>query len=444
MEQSQPIVARRSTALRGSIKIPGDKSMSHRALILGSLAVGRTSVSGLLVGDDVLRTAAAVATLGAQVMRHEDCWTIDGVGVGGLQEPEQVLDLGNSGTGARLLLGAVATHPITAVFTGDASLARRPMGRVTKPLAEFGAQFFGRAGNLLPMSVIGATMPISIEYRVPVPSAQVKSAILLAGLNAPGRTIVTEPVATRDHTERMLRHFGANVSSEPAEGGGVVIAIDGQPELVPARIEIPGDISSAAFPLVAGLITEGSDILIRDVGLNPLRTGLLDSLREMGAAIEIQDPRIVGDEPVGDLRVRSGALRGVTIPAERAASMIDEYPILAMAAAVASGRTVLLGLEELKVKESDRLTAIARGLAACGVAVAADGGTLTIEGCGGPPPGGGRIETALDHRIAMAFLVLGLATKAPVEIDDGATIATSFPGFVELMQSLGAQLGPPE
>jgi 3-phosphoshikimate 1-carboxyvinyltransferase len=438
-----PLIGRPGGPLTGRIRVPGDKSMSHRSLILGTLAVGRTRIEGLLEGEDVRATAAALAALGAGIERHEDgIWTVDGVGVGGLAEAHQVLDLGNSGTGVRLLMGLVATHPITTVFTGDASLTKRPMARVTAPLTQMGAQFVGRAGNLLPLAVVGSAMPMPIDYRLPVASAQVKSAILLAGLNTPGHTIVVEPAPTRDHSERMLRHFGAAVAVEPIEGGGRRIVLEGEPELSPAALDLPGDPSSAAFPMVAALLSEGSDIVLENVGLNPLRTGLLATLIEMGASIEVLNPRVSADEPVGDLRIRAGALQGVTVPAERAPSMIDEYPILAVAASCARGRTVMHGLDELRVKESDRLAAVASGLQACGVTVEVDGSTLIVEGAAGKPPGGGRIAARLDHRIAMAFLVLGTAACAAVEIDDGATIDTSFPDFAGLMRGLGAKIGP--
>ncbi len=425
--------------LSGTIRVPGDKSISHRALMLGALAVGRTEISGLLEGEDVLATAAALNTLGAHAARAGDGrWTVDGVGIGGLAEPDDLLDLGNSGTGARLLLGILATHPITAFVTGDASLRRRPMGRVVEPLSRFGARFVTREGARLPLVVSGAADPVPISYHLPVPSAQVKSSVLLAGLNTPGATTVIEPQATRDHTERMLRHFGAVVDSEPAEGGGKRVTVEGYPELAAAPIVVPGDPSSAAFPLIAALIVPGSEVTIQGVGVNPLRAGLFECLREMGADIVLLNEREEGGEPVADLRARAGTLTGVDIPAERAPRMIDEYPILAVAAACARGRTVMRGLAELRVKESDRLSAIAAGLSGCGVDVAVDGDTLTIDGSGGPPAGGALIETQLDHRIAMAFLVLGLATRLPVRIDDAAPIATSFPGFVELMSRLGA------
>jgi 3-phosphoshikimate 1-carboxyvinyltransferase len=434
-----PLESRRPAApLAGAIRVPGDKSISHRALMLGALAVGRTEISGLLEGEDVLATAAALNALGAHAARVGDGkWAVDGVGVGGLAEPDDLLDLGNSGTSARLLLGILATHPLTAFVTGDASLRRRPMGRVTEPLGRFGAQFLTRDGARLPLAVTGAHRPIPVEYRLPVPSAQVKSAVLLAGLNTPGETTVVEPQATRDHTERMLRHFGGTVATEPAEGGGLRITVHGFPELTAAPIIVPGDISSAAFALVAALIVPGSEVTVEGVGINPLRAGLLDCLRDMGADIALLNEREEGGEPVADLRARAGALTGADIPAERAPKMIDEYPILAMAAACAQGRTVMRGLAELRVKESDRLAAIAAGLGDCGVRVAVDGDDLVVEGDGRPPQGGAMIAARLDHRIAMAFLVLGLAANEAVRVDDGRPIATSFPDFVPLVNRLG-------
>jgi 3-phosphoshikimate 1-carboxyvinyltransferase len=437
--QSAPLEAPRPAApLSGAIRVPGDKSISHRALMLGALAVGRTEISGLLEGEDVLATAAALNALGAHAARAGDGkWIVDGVGVGGLAEPENLLDLGNSGTSARLLLGILSTHPMTAFVTGDASLRRRPMGRVTEPLSRFGAHFLTRGGARLPLAVTGAKSPIPIEYRLPVPSAQVKSAVLLAGLNTPGATTVVEPQATRDHTERMLRHFGGTVLTEPAEGGGLRITVEGYPELAAASIVVPGDISSAAFPLVAALVVPGSEVTIEGVGINPLRAGLLDCLREMGADIALLNEREEGGEPVADIRARAGSLIGADIPAERAPKMIDEYPVLAVAAACARGRTVMRGLAELRVKESDRLAAIAGGLARCGVRVTVDGDDLIVDGHGGPPEGGVTIATQLDHRISMAFLVLGLAARQPVRVDDGAPIATSFPDFVSLINRLG-------
>jgi len=431
--------ARPRGALRGTIRVPGDKSISHRALMVGALAVGRTEISGLLEGQDVLCTAAAMRAMGAGVERLGDGrWRVDGVGLGGLAEPADVLDLGNSGTAARVLLGVLATHPFTTFVTGDASLRTRPMRRVTDPLARFGARFASREGGRLPLAVTGAANPVPVEYTLPVPSAQVKSAVLLAGLNTPGETTVVEPHATRDHTERMLGHFGATVRVTPAEGGGKRITVVGQPELAAAPIVVPADVSSAAFAIVAGLVVPGSEVTIDGVGLNPSRTGLLRCLEEMGADIAYLDERVEGGEPVADLRVRAGELRGAEIPPERAPSMIDEYPVLAVAACCAKGRTVMRGLAELRVKESDRLAGMAQGLAACGVTVAVEGDDLIVDGDGAPPPGGGLIETRLDHRIAMAFLVLGLAAKSPVRIDDARPIATSFPGFVPLMNRLGA------
>jgi 3-phosphoshikimate 1-carboxyvinyltransferase len=431
--------ARPEAPLSGKIRVPGDKSISHRALMLGALAVGRTEISGLLEGEDVLCTAAAMRAMGAGVERlGEGRWRVDGVGIGGLAEPANVLDLGNSGTAARLLLGVLATHPFTSFVTGDASLRSRPMRRVTDPLSRFGARFATRDGGRLPLAVTGAAEPAPIEYTLPVPSAQVKSAVLLAGLNTPGETTVVESQATRDHTERMLGHFGATVRIAPAEGGGKRITVIGQPELAAAPIVVPSDISSAAFAIVGGLVVPGSQITVEGVGLNPSRTGLLASLKEMGADIAYLNERVEGGEPVADLRVRAGELRGADIPPERAPSMIDEYPVLAVAASCAKGRTVMRGLGELRVKESDRLTGIATGLAACGVKVAIEGDDLIVDGDGRRPAGGAMIETKLDHRIAMAFLVMGLATTSPVQIDDARPIATSFPGFVPLMNRLGA------
>jgi 3-phosphoshikimate 1-carboxyvinyltransferase len=421
--------------------VPGDKSISHRALILGALAVGETRIRGLLEGEDVLRTATAMGALGAGLTRSADgAWTVAGVGVGGLGEPADVLDLGNSGTGARLIMGAVAAHPITTFFTGDASLRRRPMARVAEPLRRVGARFVTRDGGRLPLAVVGAQSPLPISYRLPVASAQVKSAVLLAGLNAPGETEVIEPLASRDHTERMLRHFGASLSVEDRSNGERRITLMGQPELTAADLVVPGDPSSAAFPAVAALLVEGSALTIEGIGVNPLRTGLFDTLRDMGAEIAFENERVEGGEPVADLSVRASKLHGVEVPAERAPRMIDEYPILAVAAAFARGRTVMRGLAELRVKESDRLGAIAEGLAACGAEAAIEDDTLVVLGRGAPPAGGAEIAARLDHRIAMAFLVLGLAAARPVRIDDGATIATSFPGFVPLMNGLGATI----
>jgi 3-phosphoshikimate 1-carboxyvinyltransferase len=438
-----PLISRAAGALDGRIRVPGDKSISHRALILASLAIGRSRIRGLLEGEDVLGTAAAMRAFGAGISRGVDgVWTVDGVGIGGLAEPDSVLDLGNSGTGARLLMGLVAAHPVTAFFTGDASLRRRPMARVAEPLTRMGARIVARDGGRLPLAVTGASSPLPIVYRLPVPSAQVKSAVLLAGLGAPGKTSVVEPLPTRDHSERMLSHFGAEVTVE-SEAGGRRITLGGQPELNAADLFVPGDPSSAAFPIVAALLMPGSQVVIEGVGVNPLRTGLIDTLHEMGADIALIRERSEGGEPVADLAVRASVLRGVEVPVERAPRMIDEYPILAVAAAFARGRTRMHGLSELRVKESDRLGAIAQGLAACGVKVAVAGDSLSVEGSGAAPPGGAAIATQLDHRIAMAFLVFGMAAAAPLRIDDGATINTSFPGFVDLMNGLGAKIAPP-
>jgi 3-phosphoshikimate 1-carboxyvinyltransferase len=438
----QPLVSGTAGALAGTARVPGDKSISHRALMVGALAVGETEIHGLLQGEDVLRSAAAMKALGAQVRQDKGgIWRVVGRGIGGLVEPEDLLDLGNAGTGARLLMGVVASHPIAAVFTGDASLRRRPMGRVIAPLKQMGARFAGRDGDRLPLTVTGTGDAMPIRYRLPVPSAQVKSAILLAGLNAPGETVVIEPEPTRDHTELMLRHFGVEVTSRDTPEGRAVTLV-GQPEIAGRRIEVPADPSSAAFPLVAALLLPGSDILLTHVGVNRHRTGLLDTLIEMGASIEFRDRREQAGEPVGDIRVKASKLRGVVVPASRAPSMIDEYPILAVAAAFAEGKTTMNGLGELRVKESDRLGAVARGLAACGVEVIEGPDSLTVLGRGAKPRGGARIETALDHRIAMAFLVLGLAAQQSVAIDDASPIDTSFPGFVALMNGLGAKLAP--
>ena len=419
--------------------MPGDKSISHRALMFAALAVGETRIEGLLEGEDVLRTASAMRALGAEVTQDAPGrWRVAGRGIGGLVEPGDVLDMGNSGTAARLLCGILASHDLFAVMTGDASLRRRPMRRVTDPLAACGARFEGREGGRLPLAIRGARDALPIEYRLPVASAQVKSALLLAGLNAPGWTTVEEPEPTRDHSERMLRHFGAEVVVEQ-DGRGRVIRLLGQPELVAADVVVPGDPSSAAFPIVAALLVPGSRATIAGVGLNPARTGLFATLREMGADLAITDERTEGGEPVGDVTVTSGPLRGVDVPPERAPSMIDEYPVLAAAAAVAQGRTRMRGLSELRVKESDRLTATAAMLAANGVRVTVEGDDLVVDG--GAVPGGAVVATHMDHRIAMSALVLGQAAEAPVGVDDAAFIDTSFPGFAVLMRGLGAAIG---
>ncbi len=431
---ARPFRACRPAApLAGTLAVPGDKSISHRALMFGALAVGETCVTGLLEGEDVLRTAAAMRALGAEVVRDAPgIWRVAGRGIGGLTEPADVLDMGNSGTAARLLAGILASHPMFAVMTGDASLRRRPMRRVIDPLAACGARFTARAGFRLPLAIEGAEAALPLDYRLPVASAQVKSAVLLCGLNAPGITRVEEPQPTRDHSENLLRHFGAEVTVEPA-GTGRVITLCGQPELRAADLAVPGDPSSAAFPLVAALLVPGSRLRIAGVGLNPLRTGLFATLREMGATIAVENQHFAAGEPVGDLLVTHGPLRGVDVPAERAPSMIDEFPVLAVAAAAAAGVTRMRGLHELRVKESDRLDATAALLAANGVRVAIEGDDLIVHGTGRPPPGGARVATHMDHRLAMSALVLGLVAEQPVTVDDASFIDTSFPGFVALM-----------
>jgi 3-phosphoshikimate 1-carboxyvinyltransferase len=433
-----PLTARRSGPLKGRVRVPGDKSISHRALILGALAVGETRITGLLEGEDVLNTATAVGALGARVERlGTGEWRVHGVGVAGFAEPAGALDFGNSGTGCRLMLGAVAGCPIAATFDGDASLRKRPMRRVLEPLERIGARTLTSSDGRLPLTLAGAREPIPIVFEPQVASAQLKSAVLLAGLAAPGETVVIEAEATRDHTEKMLAHFGADVRVEPHGAYGRRIMLTGQPELVPLPIMVPADPSSAAFPLVAAAITPGSDVILGGVMLNPLRIGLIATLTEMGAAIERLATRREGGEEVADLRVRAGALRGVDVPAARAPSMIDEYPVLAVAAAFAEGTTVMRGLKELRVKESDRLAGTAALLRVNGVKVDIEGDDLVVQGSG-RAPGGGLVITHMDHRLAMSALVMGLASAKPVQIDDASFIATSFPGFVELMRGLGA------
>ncbi len=436
-----PLTARRSGPLQGRVRVPGDKSISHRALILGALTVGKTAISGLLEGEDVLRTAAAMRALGARVERSADgLWTVHGVGVGGFATPAGPLDFGNSGTGCRLAIGAVAGCPVTAIFDGDASLRSRPMRRVLDPLEKMGARAVECAeGGRLPLTLKGAADPLPITYESPVPSAQLKSAVLLAGLAAPGETTVIEAEATRDHTEKMLKHFGAKIVSKPYGDHGRRIVLQGQPELVPADVNVPADPSSASFPIVAALIVPGSDLILDAVMTNALRTGLFTTLREMGAKIEVIATRDDGGEEVADLRVRTSALKGIDVPAERAPSMIDEYLILAVAAAFAEGETRMRGLKELRVKESDRLEATADMLRVNGVTVEIEGDDLIVQGKG-HVAGGGEVATHMDHRIAMSALMMGLASEQPVRIDDSGFIATSFPGFTDLMHSLGADL----
>ena len=434
--------------LTGKALVPGDKSISHRALLIGGLAAGETTVRGLLEGEDVLRSADAMRALGCEIERGGDgVWRIWGRGLGALAEPSAVLDMGNSGTGARLLLGVLASHALTAVVTGDESLIRRPMARVTGPLAEIGARFVSRDG-CLPITVIGTGEALPPSYQLPVASAQVKSALLLAGLNARGDSEIIEPVPTRDHSERMLRHFGADVSVENLPpslentNGGRRIVLKGQPELRARPVTIPRDPSSAAFPMVAAAILPGSRVGLPGVCLNPTRNGLVETLREMGARIAVENDRIEAGEQVCDLMVEGSRLQAVEVPAERAPTMIDEYPALAIAAAFAEGRSVMNGLAELRVKESDRLARMAGGLAACGVSVEEGPDWLAVEGCGPGrrPRGGAIIESALDHRIAMSFLILGLGAEKAVTIDDASTIATSFPGFVPVMCGIGADI----
>ncbi len=438
--QPAPLTAKTSGPLKGHIRVPGDKSISHRALILGALAVGETVIEGLLEGEDVLNTGAVLRALGADVQKKAGRWHVHGFGVGGFAEPQDILDHGNSGTGVRLMMGAVATSPVTATFTGDASLRRRPMKRVLDPLALFGAEATAREGGRLPVTLKGAREPVPVTYRLPVASAQVKSAVLLAGLNAPGHTTVIEAEATRDHTERMLAHFGATVRREQT-ADGTAITIVGQPELKAAPVRVPADPSSAAFPLVAALLVPGSQLRIDGVMLNPTRTGLFTVLKRMGANIAIENERSESGETIGDLLIKSSSLKGIDIEPEIAPSMIDEYPILAVAAAFANGRTRMTGLAELRVKESDRLAAIASGLKACGVKLELGDDWLAVDG--GTMLGGGKVETHMDHRIAMSFLIAGLAAKSPITVDDTSFVATSFPDFVPMMEKLGATFARP-
>jgi 3-phosphoshikimate 1-carboxyvinyltransferase len=436
---AEPLRARRSGPLRGRVRPPGDKSISHRALMLGALAVGETTIEGLLEGEDVLATAAAMRAFGATVTRGENgVWSVKGMGVGGLLEPEAVIDYGNAGTGVRLAMGMAGSHAFAATFTGDASLVARPMGRVFDPLRRIGVQVLSRSGERLPATIRGPDMPVPIEYRLPVASAQVKSAMLLAGLNVPGTTTVIEPVATRDHTERMLKAFGAAIETETGEDGSRIIRLEGRADLRPQSIVVPGDPSSAAFPIVAALIVAGSEVTVENVLVNPTRHGLIETLIEMGAELAVENRRSVGGEEVGDVRVSATRLKGIAVPASRAPSMIDEYPILAMAAALAEGETRFEGIGELRVKESDRIAAVVKGLAANGVAVEEGAESLVIHGMPSVP-GGATVETRLDHRIAMSFLVLGLAAEKPVTVDDASPIATSFPEFRAMLAGLGAR-----
>lgn len=434
---AQPIEISATGPLRGRVTVPGDKSISHRSLMLAGLAVGESRIEGLLEGEDVLATAAAMRTMGVTIERTEDgIWRVWGVGVGGLLQPQGALDMGNSGTSTRLLAGLIASHPITATFTGDASLSKRPMGRVIEPLSLMGADITASPGGRLPMMVRGLNPAVPIEYTLPVASAQVKSAVLLAGLNTPGVTRVIEPVATRDHSERMLAGFGATLTVEPTNRGRV-ISITGEATLKPQDIVVPGDPSSAAFWAVAASVVPGSEVTIANVGLNPTRAGLFTALRMMGADITEVDPRSVGGEPVADLIVRHAPLRAIEVPPDLAPSMIDEYPVLFVAAAFAQGRTVARGAHELRVKESDRIAAMVAALGACGVALEEFEDGLAITGTGGDPiPGGATIASLLDHRIAMAMTVAGLHAKAPIAIDDAAPVATSYPTFFATLDTL--------
>ncbi|MCW8862331.1 MAG: 3-phosphoshikimate 1-carboxyvinyltransferase [Rhodospirillales bacterium] len=440
---AKPLVSTQAGPLAGSVRVPGDKSISHRALMFGALSVGETRISGLLEGEDVLNTAAAMAALGAVVEREgSGNWRLHGRGIGGLAEPAAVLDMGNSGTGARLLMGVLAAHPFVSFLTGDASLCGRPMERVMVPLRRMGASFTSRTGGRMPLAVQGTADLLPIEYESPVASAQVKSAVLLAGLAAPGKTTVIEPRPSRDHTELMLRHFGAKVTVEDIAGGARAVIVTGQPELHGAQTLVPADPSSAAFPAVAALLVEGSAITLPDVGINPLRAGLFETLREMGADIVLGNERMEAGEAVADITVRASRLKGIAVPADRAPAMIDEYPILAVAAACAEGVTRMDGLGELRVKESDRLITMAEGLGACGIKVEVEGDSLIVHGTGRAPRGDATIAAKLDHRIAMSFLVLGMVSEKAVVIDDGAPIETSFPGFAELMNGIGARISP--
>lgn len=434
-----PFLSSKSGPLKGDAIIPGDKSVSHRSLMFGGLAKGRTVVHGLLEGEDVLNTAAAMRAMGATITKNDDgTWVTDGVGIGNLKSPAAFMEMGNSGTSTRLLAGLVAGHAITAGFKGDASLTKRPMGRVITPLSDMGATFESSEGGRLPMSVTGAASPTAINYKLPVASAQVKSAILLAGLRCDGTTTVIETKPTRDHTENMLRHYGVEVVVEDLENGAQAIHLKGGQEMIAAGdIHVPRDPSSAAFPAVAAAICGGSEVLLPSIGMNPRRNGIFLCLQEMGADIKFENERIEAGEPVADIRISAKKqLQGITVPEIRVPSMIDEFPILFVAAACANGVTRTTGLDELRVKESDRLAMMAKGLEACGVKLEMGEDSLTIYGNGTPPKGGAMIETALDHRIAMSFLILGMVSENPVTIDDVAPISTSFPNFVNLINTL--------
>lgn len=439
-----PATASKSENLSGTVRIPGDKSISHRSFMFGGLASGETRITGLLEGEDVINTGKAMAAMGARIDKQGDTWVIHGTGNGALLAPEAPLDFGNAGTGCRLTMGLVGVYDFSSTFIGDASLSSRPMGRVLNPLREMGVQVKAEPGDKLPVTLHGPKTPNPITYRVPMASAQVKSAVLLAGLNTPGITTVIEPVMTRDHTEKMLKGFGAELSVETDADGVRTIRLEGRGKLVGQVIDVPGDPSSTAFPLVAALLVPGSDVTILNVLMNPTRTGLILTLQEMGARIEVLNARTAGGEDVADLRVRHSELKGVDVPADRAPSMIDEYPVLSVAAAFAEGKTTMTGLEELRVKESDRLAAVARGLELNGVDCEEGESSLVVRGVpGGKGLGNARgeaVKTHLDHRIAMSFLVMGLASEHPVTVDDARMIATSFPEFMDLMAGLGAKI----
>ena len=440
LEKPIPMLSTRVTNLRGQAKVPGDKSISHRSLILGALSIGRTKIHGLLEGQDVIDTAKAMISFGALVEKHRNGeWTVDGFGVGGFAEPEKVIDCGNSGTGVRLIMGAMSTSDITATFTGDASLNKRPMKRITEPLNLFGAKTFSRRNGKLPITVVGSAAPIPITYKTPVASAQIKSAILFAGLNSPGTTTVIEKEKTRDHTERMLQSFGTKIQSEETSEGNI-IKLEGYPELKAQEIRVPRDPSSAAFPVCAALITEGSDIIVTNIGLNPTRSGLFDTLKEMNANITFENENLQGGEPMADIRAKfSPNMKGIDVPPERAASMIDEYPILSVVAAFSKGKTMMRDVRELRVKESDRIDAMAKGLKSNGLKIEEGEDWWSVEGREiDGVDGGGFCETFLDHRIAMSFLVMGMASKRGITIDDSSPITTSFPSFESLMTQIGA------
>lgn len=432
----KPLVSSKCAGLKGSVTVPGDKSISHRSLILSSQAIGISKISGLLEGEDVINTAKALRAMGVEIKKKGKTWIVNGVGTGGLRKPKKPIDLGNSGTGARLLMGLVSPYDFSTTFTGDASLKKRPMGRALKPLELMGISYESQEGGRMPIVLHGSSNLAPIEYELPVPSAQVKSAILLAALNTPGITTVIEPKATRDHSELMMKYFGADIKVN-----GKKISLKGQPELRAKNVKVPADPSSAAFLVVAALLVPNSNIKIKNVCINPLRIGLYTTLKEMGADIKFTNKRKEAGEQIADIIVKTSKLKGIKVPAARAPSMIDEYPILSVAAAFAKGKTVMDGLEELRVKESDRLSAIEKNITRCGVRAEIKGDSLTVFGCEKTPVGGATIETFMDHRLAMSFLVMGMVTSTPVKIDDGSMINTSFPGFVSLMNKLGAKIG---